>query len=104
MKNTYPNEKFSSAIDCLATSPKSIQERICDAYIFNLIHVKPNEVPPEIRLDFEQLSATLTSAEPKGDEGSAAATTSRMSDDEAIGIAKKILQIAHIIRHDLENP
>ena len=102
MKNPYPNEKFSAAVDTLATSPKSIQERICDAYICSLIHVKPDEVPEHIRYEFDQLRTRLTSVEPKGEEGSVAATTSLMSTDEAIEIAQLIKHVAYVIRCDYE--
>ena len=102
MKNPYPNEKFSAAVDTLATSPKSIQDRICDAYIFSLIHVKPEIVPEHIRYDFNQLRTRLTSVEPKGEEGSVAATTSLMSTDEAIEITRLIIHMAYVVRCDYE--
>jgi len=40
MKNGYPFEKFSNAVHGMAVSPNSIQRRVADAYIYNLIHLK----------------------------------------------------------------
>ena len=90
MKNSYPHEKFSRAIGSMATSPKSLQERIADAYIYNIIHVKIEEVPEDIRFKFENLQERLTSVQPTGDEGSVMASIKEMSTDEAIEIANDI--------------
>lgn len=94
MKNTYPHEKFSNAISSMAVSPKSIQERIADAYVYNLIHLKPEELPEEIRYQFTELAKKLTAVEPNGNEGSVSATTNQMSTDEAIEIAQEIVSMA----------
>ena len=103
MKNQYPNEKFSRAVNDLATSSKPIQERICDAYICNLIHVKVSDLPESIRFEFEEFCSKLTSIDPKGDEGRVAATTSHMSTNEAIEIAQKIVFMADVVRSELEH-
>jgi hypothetical protein len=84
-----------------ATSPKSIQTRVGDAYIFNLIHVKPEEVPHEIRDKFIALQERLTAVEPKGDEGSVAATVAQMSTDDAVELARQIVDMAYIVRRNL---
>ncbi len=100
MKNPYPDEKFTNAIDTMATSPKSIQERVGDAYLFNLIHVKTEEVPEEIQAEFDEVKKKLTRVEAVGDEGSVAATTTQMSTNEAIEIAKEILYMAYFVKCD----
>lgn len=102
MKNPYPNEKFSAAVNSMATSPKSLQERICDAYVYNLIHVKPEDLPESVQHDFIQLAKKLTAVEPKSDEGSVAATTRQMSTTDAIEIADIIVRLADDIRSDYE--
>lgn len=100
MKNLYPKEKFSDAINTLATSPKSIQKRVCDAYIYSLIHIKPEEIPEEIQNQFKSIIKKLTCVEAIGDEGNAAATTNEMKTDDAISIARDILEMAYIVRRD----
>lgn len=101
MKNPYPNEKFSNAVRSMAISPGSIQERIGDAYVYNLMHIKTEEVPEEIQEQFENVKRRLTCVEPASDEGRVAATVRQMSTDEAIEIAKQILHMAHVVRRDL---
>lgn len=100
MKNPYPDEKFTSAVDTMASSPKTIQERVGDAYLFNLIHVKTEEVPEEIQAKFDEVKKKLTRVEVGGGEGNVAATTTQMSTDEAIEIANEILHMAHVVKCD----
>ena len=97
MKNPYPNEKFSKAVYSMATSPKPLRERIADAYIFNISHVKIEEVPETVRSKFSNLIERLTSVEPTANEGSVIASVQQMSTEEAIEIANDILYIADII-------
>ncbi|OQY01197.1 MAG: hypothetical protein B6I26_04890 [Desulfobacteraceae bacterium 4572_130] len=98
-KNLYPNEKFSNAITTLATSPKSIQERIADAFIFDIIHVKAKDVPEDIQYRLEKLQKKMTSVEPISDEGRIIATTRNMTTDEAVEIANEIVYLADIINN-----
>jgi len=100
MNNPYPNEKFTDAVDSMATSPKSIQERVGDAYVYSLIHVKTEEVPEEIQAQFNEVKRKLTRVEAVGDEGRVAATTNQMSTDEAIEIANEILHMAYVVKCD----
>ena len=100
MKNPYPNEKFSNAFSSMATSPSSIQQRVADAYLYNLIHVKPDEVPEEIRAKFIELKEKLTRIEPEGDEGRVISTTYQMSIDEAVSIANNIVDMAYTVMCD----
>jgi hypothetical protein len=98
MKNPYPNEKFSRAINTLATSPKSIQERIADAYVYDIIHVKAEDVPEDSRYRFEELQRKMTSVEPESDEGSVVASTQKLTTDEAVQIANEIMELADVIQ------
>lgn len=61
-KNPYPYEKFSAAVYSMATSPASIQERIHDAYIYNIMYVKPADVPESVRYLFKSLLDELPNA------------------------------------------
>jgi len=62
MKNPYPREKFSHAIHSMATSSASIQERIHNAYISEIIHVKAEDVPENVRYQFTSLLKELSDA------------------------------------------
>ena len=57
-----------------------------------LLH-EPDDFPEHMRHDFEEIARELTAVEPIGDEGSAAASTSVMSDIRASEIAKKIVSM-----------
>lgn len=77
----------------MVTSLKSIQDRVADAYVFNLIHIDPKDLPESMRYRFEQLKEKLTSATPTGNEGTVLATTNKMSDTDAIETAQEILTL-----------
>ena len=98
-KNLYPDQKFSNAITTLATSPKSIQERIADAFIFDIMHVKAKDVPEDIKYRFKELQKKMTSVEELSDEGRIVATTRNMTTDEAVEIANEIVCLADIINN-----
>jgi hypothetical protein len=100
MKNHYPNSKFIEAVDGMAMSPKSIQERVVDAYICSLIHVEAEHLPERIQARFKNIERKLTCAETVGDEGLVSAIISQLSTDEAIGIASEITHLAHVVACD----
>jgi hypothetical protein len=78
----YAWEKFNSAIRTLA-STGTIQERLADAYRLNLGFLDPDKMPKNLQEEFKKLGEDLTRVPQKGDEGSVAATTATMTDDEA---------------------
>jgi hypothetical protein len=98
----YVHEKFILAVDSMATSPASIQNRVADAYMFHLMHLKEDELPEEIRMDFRIMKQQLTSAKPIGDEGSVMASVNEMSEDDAVAIAQKIVNMHGIVNSHLE--
>jgi len=98
MINYYPYEKFSKALYGLATSPKSIQQRVCDAYIYHLIHVSVDTLPEEIRSQFEIMTNRLTKSKPDMGEGTVKAATDNMNDNEAIEIASEIWNMYDVIK------
>ena len=100
MKNPYPYEKFTNAIEAMAMSPKSIQERVGDAYTYNLSHVKARDLPQQIQHKFIDIKERLTSGEPLGDEGTLLATINQMSEMEVMEIAQVIWDMADVVRRD----
>jgi len=78
----YAWEKFNSALRIL-TSTGTIQERLADAYRLSLIHLDIGKMPKKLQPEFKKLGEDLTKIPQKGEEGSVAATTAQMSDDEA---------------------
>jgi hypothetical protein len=41
-------KNFSTAVRHMAARPKTIQERVGDAYLYHLCHLKTEELPEEI--------------------------------------------------------
>ncbi len=83
-KNPYPNEKFSAAVYSTATSPASIQERIHNAYLYNIMYVSPEDVPERIWFEFKSLLEQLPDS-------------LSMSTEKAVEKAQTIMNIADVI-------
>ena len=92
------NTKLSEAIEALATSAQqSIQQRLAIAYMFHLRSVEPDELPPEVQSQFKELKDKLTRVPGQDGTGPIVATTSAMSLQDAVGIAKELVRISHIV-------
>lgn len=96
MSLNYTWEKFYVAVSSLASGTGSIQERLCNAYTGSLmllnIH-EPNDLPADMRNDFEEITRELTTVDPVGDEGSVRASTNAMTDMKASEIADRIVSL-----------
>jgi len=92
----YAWEKFHNAMHTL-TGADSIQDRLADAYRLHLIHLDANKLPKEIQQDFEKLGENLTKVKANGDEGTVAATTATMSNDEARKHIETILSMYDVV-------
>lgn len=77
----YAWEKFHVAIGSL-TGARSQRARLVGAYAYSLIHLKPDDLPKEIREQFRQFQHDMTRVPAKGDEGSIQATVDAMDDEE----------------------
>ncbi len=87
---TYAWENFHMAIRSLA-GLGTIQERLASAYNLHLIHVAPEELPPEVRELFKQVQEELTKAKAVENVTSVEATVSKMSDEVALDYVDKII-------------
>lgn len=75
------------------TSDEPFQKRLANAYIYHLIHVHQSNVPKDVWADLQELTAAVTSKKAVGNEGSVAASTSVMSDEEATKWLRKIAEM-----------
>ena len=92
------NTKLSEAIDALATSAQpTLQQRLAIAYMFHLRAVEPDELPLEVESKFKTLKDKLTQIPGHDGIGAIVATTSAMSLQDAIGIAKELVHISHVV-------
>jgi hypothetical protein len=91
MSLNYAVEKFSDAVGRMAVSRDSLQARLLDAYAHTFIAITPDDVPEDLRGDFESLERDLTKREASAGEGTAAATINAMSDAEARRVIDRII-------------
>jgi len=97
---SYAWEKFHMAIHSLA-GPGLQRERLVSAYVYNLIHVKPEDVPADIRDKLRQFQHDITRVEAKGGEGLVQATVNSMDDTEVNRMIKRIISMHDAItRHE----
>ena len=90
--------KLSEAIEAMAISAQSsIQQRLAMAYVFHLGSVEPDELPLEVESQFKDLKDKLTRIPGKDGTGAIVATTNAMSVQDAVGIAKELVHISHIV-------
>jgi hypothetical protein len=94
MSLNYAYEKFFSAVLNMASSPKRLRERIEDAYVYNIIHVREEDLPSGCLTDFRKLKEQMTRREPRfPGEGSVRATARQMSWQELHDAARRITRL-----------
>lgn len=92
------NSKFDEAVIALATSPKSLKQRLLLANCSVLSLIKPEDLPDDLRVRLDELMARLTSNHDlQANEGSVAATLRTMSDSEAEDIARLLISLADAV-------
>lgn len=98
----YAREKFSTAIQSMASSAQSIQDRLYRASTIFLPVKAGDFEEPKARLAFEQIHEKLTSVkdDPQA-EGLMRVTTRQMSDVDASALAKEICEFYFV---DLVGP
>ncbi|QQX57447.1 hypothetical protein [Pseudomonas chlororaphis] len=77
---SYGWEKLHLAVHSLAGNSTQA-ERLVNAIIFNLIHIRPDEnLPSSMREEFEEFMNQMSSVKAKGDEGTVEATVSTLDE------------------------
>lgn len=80
-----------------------IKRRLVNAFSAHLASVPTDEVPREVRDDFQALSASLSSVKPLRGETAVQASVRKMSDHEAAAHALRIVNImGAIVRLQLQ--
>ena len=96
----YLYEKLGQAVQVLATGLGRLRERMVDA-LAAFITIGRSDFPEELRRDFTDLIERARAVKAEGAEGDYAATLSRMSDEDVVGLANTIMRLemqAHDIR------
>lgn len=90
--------KLSVAADMLASAHTPLRDCLFSAWTQGLSRVDPNDLPSEIRAEFEQLVAAMTSKPPAlPGEGSVQATLRDMDDAKLDNTARRIRGLAHAV-------
>ena len=96
MIHSYVFDKLCLAVRWLAIAQCSIQDRVCNAYLFHLINVQETHLPEELHGVLKEIEQKLTQVSPiSGKEESVRTTTSAMRADRASLIADKIVYLFH---------
>jgi hypothetical protein len=94
MALNYGWEKFFSAVYGSIGSELTPQDRLANSYVFDIIHVRRDDVPSEeIWERIQKLTCAVTRMPAKGAERSVNATTSEMSSEEAAKWLQEIVSI-----------
>lgn len=90
---SYRWEKLFTAVDSLI-GRGDMKERLLNAYVYSLIHLNERYFPEEeLKKKFIEIKEELNRIPAVGDEGTAWATIKRLSEDEAVEYAHKILSL-----------
>ena len=81
-------KNFYNAILTLASNPSSIKKRLISASVYQLAHIKPDELPEDTQDDFRKIYQELTKV-----KGSIEASVNAMDDSKASEIAEEIVSM-----------
>lgn len=90
-KYRYAWEKFHSAVLSLA-GEGSIQQRLENAYVFNIINLRrDNDIPEELHEEFEEIVALMTASDAA--EGRVNAAVNAMDEIVRSSLVEKIISL-----------
>lgn len=99
---SYGWEKLHLAMHTLAGNG-SQADRLQGAIVSNLIRIKSNEdLPPNIRADFDAFMRQMTSVKAKGDEGTAKATVDSLDESGRQQAIDKIIEFYDAVCRHME--
>lgn len=98
MAQEYVKYKLHEAVGALAASASPIQRRLFNAWL--ILHTsKPDDFDSAADgQSFTAVMNALTARDALADEGTAQATTSHLTDDEAEAIARQIVELDTVCR------
>ena len=106
MSLDYAYEKFYLAVIGMAQSKKKLRERIEDAYVYNIIHVREADIPQGHLNDFRTLKEMVTCCPARfPGEGTVRATTQQMSPrtmDETARLITRLFDAISAAQHNAD--
>ncbi len=98
MRHSYAREKFSAAVESMATNRGGVKARLWGAFL--IFHtLKENDFPDELKEYWNSIYGDLTTEEPSYDEngevtdGRVQNTLKMISEDKCVEIANKITEL-----------
>jgi hypothetical protein len=92
----YTIEKFHVAVDAL-TGPGSQRARLANAYVSSLIRLNPEDVPTDVRQEFEDCQSAIKHAlsDPRADRDTDALEhrLDAMSDEEVQASVERVMRV-----------
>ncbi len=55
----YALEKFRDAVTSLITSTESLQERLLSVFLYNILPMHEDQIPPKMRAEISKITAAL---------------------------------------------
>ena len=99
MDLSYTWEKLYLAVNAMAASNRSIQDRLASAYLhFDVL--RSGDFPEDLQERFKNIVATLTAVQAEGNGGKVKATVRRMSDETACQLANQIVELLGAVSRD----
>ena len=92
----YAKEKFIEAVSVLATHPGPIKERLYHAFL--RFHTIGMDMPEPFTSEYEWIVKELTNIPGTGDEGAVMETPSAMTEEHAVEIARRIVELEYELR------
>lgn len=102
MKDHYPSEKFSQAVDILATGLAPLQRRIEDAFSIRLMNLRAHhdKLPEEASDELRNLEAEWSAVEDSEGRGGIPVWADQLSDERAVEIASWIVETAALLNRE----
>lgn len=85
-------ERLLLAVEALATGAGDVRSRLRSAF-YSIMPLRPDDLPAQVRADFEWVMRELTKREPTGREGRLNATLYRMRNRTGVRIAQRIVVV-----------
>jgi uncharacterized protein YktB (UPF0637 family) len=89
----YAWEKFHAAVLILAGSHSSVQERLYSAYTYQLMHIKLEQVPEELRDEFSVLIKEMKQVKRPEQQLSVASATKAIGIEKATELAENLVSM-----------
>jgi hypothetical protein len=94
---SYASYKFHKAVLSLQET-ESYREWLTSSYIYHLLQLRDDELPPDIKDEFHKLRRDLTATQGKGLYDSLQATVYTMNDNQIDHAVKRIVNMQSTIK------